>query len=297
MALTTAVTVALIPATSASADPSPTDWSRLRQCESGGNYGTNTGNAHYGAYQFDIATWGSVGGHGLPSDASAGEQDARALILYRQRGWQPWQCAGIVGLREDADARSGRINDINVPGTGSPVVPKPVTPPVSGVPAYPSSVNYRQGVTNSVVARWQLKMAGRGAPLHGSGVFGPITTAVVKAVQLQNGLPVTGELGPNTWRMAWTGKYSTKPASTPPTPPPAKPAAWPGVTFTVGDTSPIIAVWQKQLHARGVTELHGTGVFGPNTLAVVKRLQLHNGLLGTGVLGPNTWKLAWTGRL
>jgi peptidoglycan hydrolase-like protein with peptidoglycan-binding domain len=51
------------------------------------------------------------------------------------------------------------------------------------------------------------------------------------------------------------------------------------------------------MHARGVTSLRGTGVFGQNTLAAVKSLQLHNGLPATGILGPNTWKLAWTGKL
>lgn len=34
------------------------DWLlKLRTCESGGNYTTNTGNGYYGAYQFSIATW------------------------------------------------------------------------------------------------------------------------------------------------------------------------------------------------------------------------------------------------
>lgn len=33
---------------------------KLRQCESGGNYRTNTGNGFYGAYQFMISTWDRV---------------------------------------------------------------------------------------------------------------------------------------------------------------------------------------------------------------------------------------------
>ena len=39
----------------------------------------------------------------------------------------------------------------------------------------------------------------------------------------------------------------------------------------------------------------GTGDYGPNTLAMVKRLQAQNGLIANGEIGPNTWKLAWTG--
>lgn len=69
-------------------------WARLRQCESGGNYQTNTGNGFYGAYQFDLQTWQSVGGSGLPSDAPPEEQDARAKALYAQRGAQPWPVCG-----------------------------------------------------------------------------------------------------------------------------------------------------------------------------------------------------------
>jgi hypothetical protein len=66
----------------------------LRACESGGNYATNTGNGYYGAYQFDLGTWESVGGSGLPSNASPAEQDYRAALLWRQAGSAPWPVCG-----------------------------------------------------------------------------------------------------------------------------------------------------------------------------------------------------------
>jgi hypothetical protein len=69
-------------------------WAALRRCESGGNYATNTGNGYYGAYQFDLQTWQSVGGTGLPSDAPPWEQDARAMALYQARGAAPWPICG-----------------------------------------------------------------------------------------------------------------------------------------------------------------------------------------------------------
>lgn len=69
-------------------------WAALRRCESGGNYATNTGNGYYGAYQFDLQTWQSVGGTGLPSDAEPWEQDARAQALYAARGDSPWPVCG-----------------------------------------------------------------------------------------------------------------------------------------------------------------------------------------------------------
>ena len=66
------------------------DWHRLAMLESGGNPSANTGNGYYGLYQFDLQTWRSVGGKGLPSDASAEEQTVRAQKLYEQRGTSPW---------------------------------------------------------------------------------------------------------------------------------------------------------------------------------------------------------------
>ncbi|WP_240644297.1 resuscitation-promoting factor [Antribacter gilvus] len=74
-------------------------WARLAQCESGGNPATNTGNGYYGLYQFSLSTWYSVGGSGLPSDASAGEQTMRAQILQQRSGWGQWPaCAAKLGL-------------------------------------------------------------------------------------------------------------------------------------------------------------------------------------------------------
>jgi hypothetical protein len=193
--------VLALPASSASADPSANAWYRLRMCESGNNYAINTGNDHYGAYQFDVSTWRSVGGSGYPNRASPAQQDARALILYRQRGWQPWQCAGILGLREDRDAGSGRISDIKIPGSGSG------SGSTSRIPAFPGSRWYHFGDRSTSVKRFQDQMHARGFFPVGTGEYGPHTLAMVKRLQRLNGLVPNGEIGPNTWRLAWTGKY------------------------------------------------------------------------------------------
>lgn len=64
------------------------DWlTKLRTCESGGNYSTNTGNGFYGAYQFMPATWNSIASLTgrtdlvgvLPSEASPADQDAMII--------------------------------------------------------------------------------------------------------------------------------------------------------------------------------------------------------------------------
>ncbi len=77
-------------------------WEAMRQCESGGNYATHTGNGYSGAYQFDQTTWdGAVARMGRadlvgtrPASASPGDQDAAAVQLYSERGAQPWPVCG-----------------------------------------------------------------------------------------------------------------------------------------------------------------------------------------------------------
>ena len=84
----------LVEGASASTTPSASSWAALRNCESSGNYATNTGNGFYGAYQFDLSTWASLGLSGLPSNASPAVQDQAAQTLYAQRGSEPWPVCG-----------------------------------------------------------------------------------------------------------------------------------------------------------------------------------------------------------
>jgi hypothetical protein len=71
------------------------DWACIRQHESGGNYSIGNG----GAYQFELSTWTAL--TGLPSPAEdypPAVQDAAALKLYGQRGWEPWTTRYVCGL-------------------------------------------------------------------------------------------------------------------------------------------------------------------------------------------------------
>jgi resuscitation-promoting factor RpfB len=80
--------------------PAPDPWAALRRCESGDDYGADTGNGYYGAYQFTAGTWASLGLAGLPSEASPATQDRAARELQAQRGWTQWPaCAGALGLQ------------------------------------------------------------------------------------------------------------------------------------------------------------------------------------------------------
>ena len=70
------------------------DWAAVANCESGGNPSENTGNGFYGMYQFTVSTWDSLGGSGLPSDASAATQTALAEKLYNEAGAGQWPVCG-----------------------------------------------------------------------------------------------------------------------------------------------------------------------------------------------------------
>lgn len=72
------------------------NFAALAECESGGNPSINTGNGYYGLYQFSLPTWRSVGGSGLPSEASAAEQTMRAKILYDRSGPGQWPTCGVL---------------------------------------------------------------------------------------------------------------------------------------------------------------------------------------------------------
>ena len=68
----------------------------VRSCESGGNYGINTGNGYYGAYQFAAGTWRGVGGGRYSSYAHQAPkfaQDHMAYRLWKRRRFGP------LGLR------------------------------------------------------------------------------------------------------------------------------------------------------------------------------------------------------
>lgn len=70
------------------------NWGALANCESGGNPRAVNPAGYYGLYQFDLGTWRSVGGSGLPTAASPAEQTFRAKLLYKQRGRSPWPTCG-----------------------------------------------------------------------------------------------------------------------------------------------------------------------------------------------------------
>jgi hypothetical protein len=196
----------LVTTTVASADPASTTWLKLRMCESSNRYSVNTGTGYYGAYQFDLPTWRSVGGQGRPDLAGPAEQDYRALYLYRMRGWQPWQCATMLGLRSDGDARSKRVPSYSEAAyIGGRPAPAPAPPPVAAKPAWPGVV-YAYGDCAPALKSFQLRMNAFGYGFEGTGCYYQKTQQAVLDLQHANAINDSGRLGPKTWKAAWEGK-------------------------------------------------------------------------------------------
>jgi len=70
------------------------NWKALARCEAGGNPLAANPAGYYGLYQFTVATWRGVGGHGYPNRASRREQPRRAKTLFQRAGSSPWPTCG-----------------------------------------------------------------------------------------------------------------------------------------------------------------------------------------------------------
>lgn len=76
-------------------------WAALARCESSGNpKAVGGGGRYFGAFQFSLGTWRSVGGTGNPTDHSYAVQLEAAKRLQARSGWSQWPaCARRLGLR------------------------------------------------------------------------------------------------------------------------------------------------------------------------------------------------------
>ena len=73
------------------------NWDAVAQCESGGNWSTNTGNGQYGGLQFKQSTWAANGGVGSPANATREEQIRVAQNVLATQGIGAWPKCGAGG--------------------------------------------------------------------------------------------------------------------------------------------------------------------------------------------------------
>ena len=72
----------------------------IAACESGGNWGTNTGNGFYGGLQFSEGTWLANGGGRYSSTAAGASQSQQISVAQRvlaSQGIGAWPVCGANG--------------------------------------------------------------------------------------------------------------------------------------------------------------------------------------------------------
>jgi hypothetical protein len=188
------------------------DFRRLRMCESGGNYRTNTGNSYYGAYQFALGTWRGLGYGGYPHQASPATQDAAARRLQAMRGWSPWPgCARMLGLgRTQSPSRAQARTPVRAAVVkAAPAMPRLKRGTVLKPPAAPQSgflVKTTNGKARADVKRWQLQMVRRGWGITVDGVFGPQSERIFRSFAEEKKLErsVDRSLTEVVWDATWS---------------------------------------------------------------------------------------------
>ena len=197
----TAGTGIVLAASPASADI----YSSIRQCESGGNYSTNTGNGYYGAYQFSQSTWNGLGYSGLPSDASPATQDAAAAQLAARAGFGQWPVCGAGGgsaapaTTYTAPAQTYTYTDTSA-ASRDYSRPALVAAPVADVYGFFSSAN--AGEVRSDVKLYQKTLFKKlKLKLKVDGQYGVQTELATLDFQKTHHLKlVDGVVGPETWK-------------------------------------------------------------------------------------------------
>ncbi|NHU84942.1 LysM peptidoglycan-binding domain-containing protein [Kocuria sp. JC486] len=105
----------------ASAPANAVDWDAVAQCESGGNWGINTGNGFSGGLQFTPSTWAAYGGQGAAQDASREQQIAVAERVLEGQGIGAWPTCGQLGL-------GGTTSNVSTQSVETPAAPAQQAP-------------------------------------------------------------------------------------------------------------------------------------------------------------------------
>lgn len=95
--MTAALFVAVIALSAGIANADSVNWDAIAQCESGGNWSTNTGNGFSGGLQFSPATWAAHGGTGSPATATREQQIRVAENVAATQGLSAWPSCGNRG--------------------------------------------------------------------------------------------------------------------------------------------------------------------------------------------------------
>ncbi|ORW96713.1 resuscitation-promoting factor RpfA [Mycobacterium sp. IEC1808] len=150
------------------------EWDQVARCESGGNWGINTGNGYHGGVQFSSSTWASHGGGEFAPSAEMATREQQIAVAERvlaTQGRGAWPvCGGPLSgptpRQVPAPVPAGMDNPIDAPGLNGlpPLAPPPAdaAPPTDVPPPADSPHTAGVGFTR------QLLDAIRGADIHGN---------------------------------------------------------------------------------------------------------------------------------
>ena len=126
-------------------------WDRVAQCESGGNWNTNTGNGYHGGLQFSPSTWRSFGGGQFAPkahQASRAEQIVVAERVLAQQGWNAWPSCSRKAKARGQSASTQAPRDTDQGDSARRISSAPAAEPVPAGGSY----TVRSGDTLSSIA-------------------------------------------------------------------------------------------------------------------------------------------------
>ncbi|MFZ2175618.1 MAG: transglycosylase family protein [Rhodococcus sp. (in: high G+C Gram-positive bacteria)] len=154
------------------ASAAPHDWDGVAECESGGDWTTDTGNGFYGGLQFLPSTWEAHGGKGVPSEAGKAEQIRVAENVLKTQGPGAWPVCGQYlkpgsGVEPAQEPESTPTPELHDPAEES--LPVEESAPVEDSGTAEESSPAEDSATVKAAAQEALDNARRLAQQNGSG--------------------------------------------------------------------------------------------------------------------------------
>jgi hypothetical protein len=114
------------------------EWDRVASCESGGNWGINTGNGYHGGLQFSQGTWAAHGGGEYASSANQATRDQQIAVAERVLASQGRGAWPVCGRGLSAASPRNIVADAPAPDPAPPAEPAafvaPLPPPPADLP-------------------------------------------------------------------------------------------------------------------------------------------------------------------
>ena len=113
------------------------EWDRVAACESGGNWGINTGNGYHGGLQFSQGTWAAHGGGEFATSANQATRDQQIAVAERVLAAQGRGAWPVCGRGLSGATPRNVVADAPAPDPAPPAEPAAFEPPLPPPPADP----------------------------------------------------------------------------------------------------------------------------------------------------------------